>query len=95
MLTQKALPGFFACSLTFRNECFRLWVQVHKLARSVDSSRLKALASSNSALAEQCFEAWQRLVLNKKRAQSRWTNGTLLWYSSVLALLVLVHPYKY
>ena len=95
MLTQKALPGFFACSLTFRNECFRLWVQVHKLARSVDSSRLKALVSSNFALAEQCFEAWQRLVLNKKRALSRWTNGTLLWYSSVLALLVLVHPYKY
>lgn len=79
---------FFSGSVTVRNECFHLWVQVHRLDQKVDTSRLRSLATGTRALKESVFEAWAKVVGNKKSAMARWTNGTLLWVFGAWAQMV-------
>jgi len=80
---------FFSRSVTIRDECFRLWVQVYRLDKQVGASALKSLANGARTLMGTIFAAWLRLVQNKKRAFARWANGTLLWafqlWSAVVA----------
>ena len=79
----------FAGSVTVRNDCFRLWVQVHRLGKRVGASQLRARAAGVRQLKAAVVEAWQRVVVNKKRAMTRWVNGALLWAFSQWAAMVL------
>ena len=84
----KNATAFFSKSVTMRDECFRLWRQAVRLSKQVTASRFKALANGSHQLVFSVFEAWQRIVQNKKRAFSRWANGTLLWAFGAWAELV-------
>jgi hypothetical protein len=84
----KNATAFFSKSVTIRDESFRLWRQAVRLSKQVDASRFKAMANGAHELKSSVFEAWQRLVQNKKRAFARWANGTLLWVFGAWAGLV-------
>jgi hypothetical protein len=84
----KNATAFFSKSVTIRDECLRLWRQAVRLSKQVDASRFKAMANGAHELKSSVFEAWQRLVQNKKRAFARWANGTLLWVFGAWAGLV-------
>lgn len=78
-LKLKDATKFLLGSVNIRNECFRLWVHAHRLDKHVGATRFKTLANGMHALKEKILGEWHRVVMNKKRAMARWTNGTLLW----------------